>query len=76
MALNETRGEKDGAHVYLTLTSPAEDEEVTMALETKKTTVALQRQPGRIWIHIKQVQRKAHYVTPPAYDLAQALKRG
>ena len=73
--LDETRGEGERILVYLTLSSPGEDEIVTMALETKHATVALAEGRGPVHVYIKEKQRGQTYVQEPPYQLARIVTR-
>ena len=66
-----------GTRVLLTLTSPAPEEGVTMAFETKTVRVDLGTDPGKVcqvWICAKV--RNAQYVKAPEYQLARILPVG
>ena len=75
LALLRTLAGDGHVRVELELTSPAEGEIVTTAEQTKKLRVALPGATDPVWVHVRQVQRGAHYLVAPVLDLAVVVTR-
>lgn len=75
LALLRTLAGDGHVRVELELTSPAEGEIVTTAEQTRKLRAALPEGADPVWVHVRQVQRGAHYLVAPALDLAAVVTR-
>ncbi len=74
----ELRGTARGdAHtdVKLRLLSPAADEGVTQALETKTVKVLLGAESGPIHVHLQQKQKGAEYLVEPEFQFGKIISR-
>ena len=75
LALLRTVAADGHVRVEVVLTAPAEGEIVITAEQTKKLRVALVDGSDPVRIHVRQVQREAHYLVPPALALAAVVTR-
>ncbi len=75
LELRETGRGSDHTFVKICLTAPGGDEVVTQALEVKFLRIPLKKETGPVHVHLQQVQRGAHYITPPEFELAKVLPR-
>ena len=64
---------RDVAEVRLRLETPGQEEPVTMALETLRERVALERAPDLVEVRIATWQRGVQYLVAPEYELADVL---
>ena len=73
--LRETGRSGDHTFVKIRLTAPGAGELVTEALETKALRVPLPKEAGPVHVQLQRLQRGAHYLTTPEFELAKIAPR-